>query len=211
MQHVSWVCGPTCRNWRKAITSAFRELTLSEQCDEDVILLRRWGNLYRYSEGSQCLSLQSQSTRVDLLFLEMLDAKLLDTKLKDVSGTSEFIYLRAHNNIPEDMNLQWHAVFYLGMHLFQLVCIRNVVSFKTVQTFSSLDSNTIFGHNHHLFSTNLFHCATSYGVQNQRYIQDNKFKQTITYLSAYILNHPLIFLMNTFSSVSILTDLNMAS
>ena len=38
--------------------SAVRELTLSEQCDEDVILWRRWGNLFRYSEGSQYLRLQ---------------------------------------------------------------------------------------------------------------------------------------------------------
>jgi len=83
--------------------SAVRELTLSEQCDEDVILWRRWGNLFRYSEGSQYLRLQSQSARVDLLFLELLDAKMLDPKLKD---TWEFIYLRAYRNITEDMNLQ---------------------------------------------------------------------------------------------------------
>lgn len=133
MQYVSCVCGPTC-NWRKAITSAVRELTLSEQCN-DVILLRRWGNLFRYSEGSQCLSLQSQSARVDLPFLELLDAKLPEPKPKDTSDTSEFIYLTAHRNIPEDMNLHWHVVFYFGVHLFQSKCIRNIVFLKRYKIF----------------------------------------------------------------------------
>ena len=182
MQYVSWLCGPTSRNWRKAITSGVRELTLSEQCDEDIILLRRWGNLFQCSEGSQCLSLQSQSARVDLPFLKLLDAKLFDTEFKETSDTSEFIYLRAHRNIQEDMNLQWHAVFYFGMHFFQLIYIRNIVSFKTIQIFSSLDSNNIFAHNYHLFSTNLFRCTTSSCVHNQHYIQDNKFKQINIYV-----------------------------
>jgi hypothetical protein len=94
-----------CRNWRKTITSAVRELTLSELCDEDVILLRRWGNRLLCSEGSQCLRLQSQSARVDLLLLELLGAELLDPKHEDTSETSEFTYQRTHRNIPEDMNL----------------------------------------------------------------------------------------------------------
>jgi hypothetical protein len=100
MQYVS-----NCRNWRKTIKCAVRELTLSEQCDEDVILLHRWGSRLRYSEGSQCLRLQSQSARDDLLLLELLDAKLLDPKREDTSETLDFIYLRTHCNIPEDMHL----------------------------------------------------------------------------------------------------------